>query len=313
MTSERIFWAYANLVLPPSWAFLLFQFQNVSSRARGMPKVQTQRMNLRLFPFCASRTHLISQVKVRRTSTSIPPTTVVCPTYRGELEEPGRLASWLLRAPLCEYSTRCAPRRSTKPCAGQAWSVGTSDPPEQCSYRGGRLRLKEEGQAERRSGCCSDTNDAVANCRCLYGHNSGNHGTRGNSGDDTRRSCRRSPTNNARVKQRKLADSARWIVVVDDAISHRHVPRCSTHRKPTTIANTEEEESCSRSGRGRHGGWEWWGSQWWWHEQEAGTAARGSATCRLGERMRRGEGRVYCIFLRSNLLLSILFVYTLTS
>jgi len=47
---ERISWACANLVLPPSSAFLLLRSLNVFSRARGIPKAQTQRMNYLSFP-----------------------------------------------------------------------------------------------------------------------------------------------------------------------------------------------------------------------------------------------------------------------
>lgn len=53
----------------------------------------------------------------------------------------------------------------------------------------------------------------------------------------------------------------------------------------TTGADTEEEESCTRSGhwRGRRcGSWDWWG---WRYGQEARTAARGSATGCRSERV----------------------------
>src|SRR5487761_1468679 len=43
-TLERISWAYASWVLPPSSVFPLSRSPNVSSGARGMPKVQMQRM-----------------------------------------------------------------------------------------------------------------------------------------------------------------------------------------------------------------------------------------------------------------------------
>jgi hypothetical protein len=45
MTLERISWACANLVLLPSSAFPLSRYPNDSSRARGMRKARTQRMN----------------------------------------------------------------------------------------------------------------------------------------------------------------------------------------------------------------------------------------------------------------------------
>ena len=104
-------------------------------------------------PLCLPppRTHalLSVQFKVCRASATIPPTTIFYYTYLGEREEPGRLASQLLRASPRECRTRYTPGRFTKSCAGEAWPAWTGDTAEQRGHRRSR-RFKEEGQAERR-------------------------------------------------------------------------------------------------------------------------------------------------------------------
>jgi hypothetical protein len=50
MILARIFWVYASLALLPSSDFPLYRFPNVSSRARGTPRAQTQRMGYHSSP-----------------------------------------------------------------------------------------------------------------------------------------------------------------------------------------------------------------------------------------------------------------------
>ena len=225
---ERISWACANLVLPPSSAFPLLRSPNVFSRARGTPKAQTQRMSYLSFPLALVPLvlTLFSQIKVCRAPTTIPATTAVCPTYRGEREKPGRLASWLLRAPIREYRNRHTPRRSTKSCAGEAGPARTGDPPEQCGHRSGS-RFKEESQAKRRgiSRSSSNNHSAGANHRRCYNRNCWDNSARGYGGSHSGSSCRRSPTNNTRVKQLQPTESARGIDV-DAFIDHEYGPSC---------------------------------------------------------------------------------------
>jgi hypothetical protein len=97
MTLEKISWACANLVLLPSSAFPLSRSPNDSSKARGMPRAQMQRMK-QLSPLLLSISYslVFSQFKVRRAPSAISPTTPVYSTYCGEREGPDRLASWLL-------------------------------------------------------------------------------------------------------------------------------------------------------------------------------------------------------------------------
>src|SRR6267154_6614004 len=44
--TDEVFWVYASLALLPDSAFPLYRFPNVSSRARGTPRAQTQRTGI---------------------------------------------------------------------------------------------------------------------------------------------------------------------------------------------------------------------------------------------------------------------------
>jgi hypothetical protein len=229
-----------------------------------MPKVQMQRM---AFLYCPPplvlTAVLFAQFKVCRTSAAVSATTVVYPTYRGEREEPGRLASRLLRAPHSKCRTRNTPRRPTKSDAGEARPSGPGDPTEQRGHRR-RGRLEEEGQAEgcgRRRSFSSD--NPSPNCKHRYGPNCGLNGARSNGGGHNGSSCRRSPTDDTRLEQPQRPDSARGIC---DPFGPDHGSSCGTRRRtPVTTADTEEEKSWTWGGhqRGRRRGWNWWGSQWW--------------------------------------------------
>jgi hypothetical protein len=264
--------------LLPSWAFPLSQFPSVSSKARGTQKVPTQRMVFRSTLVSFLNTPLLPQCKVRRTPTAIPPTTALCLTYRGGRQEPDRPAPWLLRAP--PRGTRHTPRRSTKSRSSEARPAWAGDPAEQRSHRG-RRRLKEEGQAERWHNRSIGTRSYRRSCyRCS---NDGINSSRGICGCHVGSSRRCDSTGDTHVEQRWLTEPAGGIGV-DRPVSNGHGGN-PCWLSATTGADTEEEESCTRSGhwRGRRcGSWDWWG---WRYGQEARTAARGSATGCRSERV----------------------------
>ena len=291
----RISWACANLVLLPSWAFPLSQFPSVSLKARGTQKVPTQRMALRFTLISFSHTPLLPQCKVRRTPTAIPPTTDVFSTFRGDRQEPDRLAPWLLRAPHC--GTRHTPRRSAKSYSNEARPARAGDPAEQRSHR--RRWLKEEGQAERwRSRISTGTR-----CRSCYGRSDGGNNTRRGIWSHVGSSRRCDSTGDTRAEQRWPAESAGGISV-GCFVGYGYGDSCDPYRLPATAGtDAEEEESCSRGGqwRGRGCGRDWWWPQWGWRRygygQEARTTARGSATSRRSERVSLSEsgGRLYLL------------------
>lgn len=253
-----------------------------------MPKVQTQRMVLFLILTSFILTRLYChKCEVRRTPTTIPPTTAIRLTYRRDRQEPDRPAPWLLRTP--PRGTRHTPRRSTKSRSSEVGPAWAGDPAEQRSHRS-RRRLKEEGQAERwgsrshsigtrsrRRACYRCSNDRINNGRGIGGCHVGS-------------SHRCDSTGDTHVEQRWLTEPPGGIDV-GRPVSYRHGGSCNAcWLSATTGTDTEEEESCTRSGHWRWrrcGSWDWWRR----YGQEARTAARGSPASRRGERvsLRRRE------------------------
>jgi hypothetical protein len=281
MILARIFWVYASLALLPSSAFPLYRSPNVSSKARGTPRAQTQRTGVILrHHLFLTHAFIATQRKVRRTPTAVSPTAAVCSTYLRDRQEPDRVAPWLLRT--SSRGTRLASRRSAKSCSSEARPAWTGDPAEQRSHRS-RRRVKEEDQAERWRSSSSSSEHSCSNRSrrrsCYRRSNCGNTCGRGICGSHVRGSGRCDAASDTRVEQRRFAEPVGGIGrTVCFCYGGNYSPYW---RAATAGTNTEEEESYNRSGQwcGRRCG-DWWG---WRHGQEAWTAARRPATCRRGE------------------------------
>jgi hypothetical protein len=230
---------------------------------------------------------LLSQRKVRRTSSAVSPTAAVCSTYLGGRQEPDRVAPWLLRT--SSRGTRLASRRSTKSCSSEARPAWTGDPAEQRGHRSrSRRRIKEEDQAKR----WRSSSSSSRSCRRSFyrDSNCGNNTGWGVCWSHVGSSGRCDTANDSRVEQRQFAEPVGGIsCTVGLGYGGNYNPYW---RGATAVTDTEEEESYNRSGH-------WWG---WRYGQEARTAARRPTTCRRGECVRSGRIIFWC----SNLLLSIL-------
>lgn len=224
---------------------------------------------------------LLSQRKVRRTSTAVSPTAGVCSTYLGDHQEPDRVTPWLFRTSSC--GTRLSSRRSAKSCSSEARPARTGDPAEQRSHRSSSSRrVKEEGQAKRRRGSersCSSRSRRKWRGKC--GNNSG----WGICGCYVGSSGGCDAANDARVEQLRFVEPVGGISRTG---GFRYGGNYNPYwRAATAGTNTEEEESYDRS--------EHWygrrcGDRRWRYGQEAWTTARRPAACRLSECMRPRVG-----------------------